>query len=192
MNRDEPAFRLDKLGPYSYFPSNSRFSEQYVIGYLFRKLRAFLLPERVSDESIDLDDPVEVLSRLYNHLTNLAHQLDKHAESAPYPHVSDQLHRLANEKRQSAALVKDKIESLRGWVKENSAELASGRNHWERVTKDLKDQKNLEDFLLVQEARLVHSPDLAELLRRLAVGEQAHRKILEEMAARADPQAHQT
>ncbi|HET8563605.1 MAG TPA: hypothetical protein VFM35_07025 [Candidatus Binatia bacterium] len=139
-----------------------------------------------------MDDPVQILGRLYNHLTNLADQLETHAESAPYPHVSDRLRRIANEKRQSAALVKDKIESLRGWVNEYKAVLASGKNHWERVTKDLRDQKDLEDFLLVQEARLVHSPDVAQLLRRLAIGEQAHRKILEELAVRADPQAHQT
>jgi len=152
------------------------------------------LPEATNDGYIGYsNDPVEILIWLYNHLTNLADQLHKHAESAPYPHVSDQLRRIADEKRQSAVLVNNKNESLRGWINESKANLASGRNHWERVTKDLQDQKTLENFLSVQGARLAQeSPDIAQLLRRIAIVEQAHRKILEELAARADPQAHQT
>ena len=165
-----------------------------MIAQIVRKLREFFLPEATNDGYMGYsNEPVELLIWLYNRLTNLADQLQKHAESAPYPHVSDGLRRMADEKQRSAVLVKDKIESLRGWVKESKAGLASGRNHWERVTKDLQDQRALESFLSIKEARLVQdSPDIAQLLRRIAITERAHRKILEELVARADPQAHQT
>lgn len=137
---------------------------------------------------------LNVLLASYYRLSRLARQLEEYAARAPYPHVAERLRRLSSEKQRSAHLLKGKIESLNGEINTDAPpESSAGKNHWERMTQGLKQQKDLEDFLTVHSMRLAEeAPQIADLLGNLVTMEAGHRRILQELAARADPQADQT
>jgi hypothetical protein len=136
--------------------------------------------------------PVEALTAIYSRLTQLAGQLEDHADCAPYPYVASRLRQIAREKQNNAASIKQHIERRGGWVTEVSIVPASGKNHWQRMMRDLNDQRELEHFLYLCEPRLTRdSPELVDLLQRLTVSEAAHRAALIQLLAAADPQAPQ-
>lgn len=152
-----------------------------------------LLPETMEDKSLRSRDPIQLLVSVHQRLVQLAAQIEAHAGSAPYPYVADRLRQIAREKQDAA-------DELKEWLQRRGEPLGAvsisqppGKNHWERVMRDLKDQTEFQDLLSLNESRIsAVSPELAEFLRQLKIGQAAHRKALMKLVAVADPQATQT
>ncbi len=160
---------------------------------LLRTVLEILVPERMEDSPARFLTSVEALTTIYSSLIQLAGQIEAHADSAPYPHVASRLRQIAREKENNAATLKQRIQRLGGWVGEASPMPISGKNHWQRLMKDLDRQRELEYLLSIHEPRLItESPELAETLRQLRAGEATHRRALMQLVAVADPQASQT
>ncbi len=141
----------------------------------------------------ELIDVVDILIKHCQNLIRLAKQITAHAERAPYPHVAQLLRQISLEQQNSANALKEKILYLGGNPQEANLELRSGKNHWARILQDIKDQKELENQLSADAFRLaLESPEITDLLRRIVAGEVVHRETLQDLVARADPQANQT
>ena len=160
---------------------------------LLKKIQARLRPASVTNGKSEDLDPIEIVKASFQDLRALAEQLNGHAAVAPYPHIAQRLRQIAAEKRSTANLLRDKILPLGGRLEELPLEIKSGKNHWERMVQDLKDQKELETSLLEQAALLVEkAPQICALLREVATAQLPHREALLDLIARADPQAEQT
>ena len=129
----------------------------------------------------------------YAELLRLAGQIRAHGALAPYAYVRDQLSQMAQGKEERAALLRAKVAPLGDIGADQAAEPYVGRNHWERMVRDLEEQRDLEDQLV---SDLIFaeekSPEIGELLREIIAGERADREVLAEMLAKADPQATQS
>ena len=160
---------------------------------LFKKVQAIFKPASTQNGKPKVLDPIEILKESHYALCSLAGQINSHAERAPYPHVAQQLRQIAAEKRLSANLLRDKILSLAERLEDTPSDIKSGKNHWERMVQDLRDQKALENGFLERAALLdEQAPELAELLRDLVVSQRSHKETLLDLITRADPQAEQT
>lgn len=133
------------------------------------------------------------LKSCYQKLLCLADQIDTHAEKAPYPHVTEYLRKLAQEKRESAKILRQRIAYLLTDADEPKPTIKSGINHWERMVQDLADQKDLEvSFLQLADLLGEERPEISSLLRELVAAQAPHKERLLDLIARADPQAYQT
>ena len=164
-----------------------------MLHYLFKKLEELLLPERRIDDGAQYLEPVDMLRLIHERISQLAQQIESHAELAPYPQVAERLRRIAAEKRDSGNRLKQIIENLHGSVTEGSQRSATGKNHWQRLIRDLEDQKGLDDLLSRYEFIVTRQvPEVADFLRELKTLNEAHRRSLTQLIAVADPQATQT
>lgn len=164
-----------------------------MLAKLLKTVKTILLPENLADDGLRSMNSVQAMMAVYRRLAQLAAQIEAHADGAPYPHVAQRLRQMASEKETSAAQVKEWIERRGAWVGDVSLSRAPAPNHWQRMMRDLNDQRALEDVLLLQEPRLsAESLELAELIRRLKASQAVHRDALTRLAAVADPQATQT
>jgi hypothetical protein len=158
---------------------------------VFEKLRSILRTETREDGPIKPKNPHEILKASYHDLCRLAEQIDEHAQKAPYPHTTRRLSAIAAEKRSIAARLKDKMLSLGVRPEESKFDLKAGKNHWERIAKDIEDQRTLENqfqeyaVLLAEEA-----PEISDLLKTMTAEQTQHREALLDLLARADPQAN--
>ncbi len=159
---------------------------------LDRLQKLFRAPSKGNGNS-EPSDVVAILNEDYQILNRLARQIISHAERAPYPFVAQLLQRIALEKQKSAGALKSKILHLGGKPEESDLKLHSGKNHWARIAQDIKDQKELEVRLIENASLLaVESPEITDLLRQIVSGEISHRETLQDLGARADPQADQS
>lgn len=164
-----------------------------MLHYLFKKLEELLLPERQSDDGAQYLEPVDVLRLIHQRVSQLAQQIESHAELAPYPQVAERLRRIASEKRDSGNRLKQIIEKLHGAITEGSQPSTTGKNHWQRLIRDLEDQKALDDLLSRYEFIVTRQvPELADFLQELKTIHETHRRSLTQLTAVADPQASQT
>ena len=160
---------------------------------LREKLKALFRLKTQGDRTSSTHDPVEILQLSYRDLLRLARQIDVHADQAPYPHVAQLLRRMASEKRQRAETLKEKILSLGGDTGDGDLEIRLGKNHWERVSIDIEDQRLLERQFLERASLLAEkAPEVSSLLQQIVTAELPHREIFLDLLARADPQADQT
>ncbi|MGH7828561.1 MAG: hypothetical protein ACREP8_00140 [Candidatus Binatia bacterium] len=160
---------------------------------LGEKLMTLLGVKRDGNRTSRTDDPVEILRLSYHDLSRLARQIDAHADRAPYPHVAERLRRIASEKRERAEALRRKMVSFGGRPDDGYLEIRMGKNHWERLGRDVDDQRRLESQFLERASLLVeNAPEVAGFLQEIATAEHPHREILVDLLARADPQAHQT
>lgn len=165
-----------------------------MIGFLLKKLQELLLPERNTDNLSRPMTTADLLVSLCERISQLAEQLEAHAEQAPYPQVTDRLRAIADEKRSIANLLKQFSGNAQGSIRGalNRPPVA-GKNHWERLICDLEDQRALDDFLARHQATLVQQvPGTADLFERIKTTHDAHRRSLLKMVAVADPQANQS
>lgn len=164
-----------------------------MIRALWKKLQATLEKASTTNGRSKSLSPVEVLQTGYRELRRLAAQIQTHAERAPYPQVAQRLRQIALEKRNAAMTLNEKIPSAGRLAEESDAELKSGKNHWERMGRDLEDQKTLDSFFEEQAARLAEqAPDISRLLEEILAGQTSHREAFLDLIARADPQAYQS
>lgn len=134
-----------------------------------------------------------VLAENYRDLAHLAKQLRLHAERAPYAFVADRLRQLAAEKEKSVAVLGEAIERLGGRATSIDASVPSGKNHWERLSRDVDEQKQIEARMLEHAGFLaLDAPDQSELLYSLFAVEKRHAHVLSDLLAKADPQAELT
>ena len=160
---------------------------------LQEKLKALLGLTTRGNQAPRIHDPVETLRLSYHDLLRLAQQIDAHAERAPYPHVAQRLRRIAAEKRQSAQALREKLVTWGGEPEAQPLEINSGKNHWERINRDMEDQKLLESQLLERASLLAeHAPEVGNLLQQAVAAGLSHKETLLDLVARADPQAEQT
>lgn len=156
-------------------------------------MRAIFTPLSKGNRTAELHDPVEILKTSYRDLYRLAEQINNHAERAPYPYMAQRLRQIAAEKRTIANALRVKISTLWETAQEPELDPISGKNHWERISRDINDQKLLETRLLEQAIRLAdEAPEISELLNRTVVAQRSHIEILLDLVARADPQANQS
>ena len=164
-----------------------------MLRYLLKKLGELLLPERSSGDGARSMEPVDVFLLVYQQISRLVQQIETHAELAPYPQVAEQLRRLAAEKRDINNRLKEIIENLHGSIREQSQPLAIGKNHWQRLIRDLEDQEALDDLLSRYEFTLIRQTSgVGEFLHDLKGIHDRHRKSLVQLIAVADPQANQS
>jgi hypothetical protein len=164
-----------------------------VIVELLKKMRAIFNPASRENGKPGLFDPLQILQVGYHDLCRLAEQIHSHAERAPYPHVANRLRQIATEKRVSASALREKILNLGGRAEEPKLNLKSGKNHWERMVRDLEDQKALENDLSERAFRLAEeAPELSDLLKEIVAVQLPHKDALLDLIARADPQADQS
>ena len=160
---------------------------------ILNRLQKFFSRHLKGNGDRELIDVVNILIEHRQNLIRLAKQITVHAERAPYPHVAQHLRQISLEQQNSANALKEKILYLGGNPQEANLELRSGKNHWARILQDIKDQKELENQLSADASRLaLESPEITDLLRRIVAGEVVHRETLQDLVARADPQANQT
>ena len=161
--------------------------------YLFKKLEELLLPERQTNNGARYLEPVDALRLIYQRIFQLAQQIESHAETAPYPQVAERLRRIANEKWNSGNRLKQIIEKLHGSIPEQLQFSGTGKNHWQRLIRDLEDQKELDDLLSRYEFALSRQlPEITDFLQGLKTMDDSHRQSLTQLIAVADPQAAQT
>lgn len=159
---------------------------------LMKRLAGLLLGQPQGNGKIDAD-PISALTASYREELSLAHQIDAHAEKAPYPHVARRMRRMADEKRNAAGLLKEKLMSFHIGPEQPPWEVRTGRNHWERIRQDIEDQKALEDRLFRRALHLAETaPEISDLLGKIAAQDSSHREELMDLIARADPQAYQS
>jgi len=157
-----------------------------------KKLKDFFFPDRGNDNYSRSAAPVDSLLGAYELISKLASQIESHAGRAPYPHVAQQLRRIAAEKHDSARRIKSMIEDLGEQMEPIASEPAPGKNHWERLNVDLQNQRMLDNFLLGLDSNAGEIPQLAEILQELKIDQKSHRRSLSNLLALADPQANQT
>jgi hypothetical protein len=161
--------------------------------YLFKKLEELLLPERTTDDGRGVLGPMDAVQLIHERNSQLAQQIEFHAQLAPYPQVAERLRRIASEKLAIGNRLKDIIEHLHGSIAERTQAVAGGKNHWQRLIKDLEDQNALDDLVSRYEFSLSRQfPELANFLGDLKTLHQTHRRSLTQLVAVADPQATQT
>ena len=164
-----------------------------MLRYLFQKLEELLLPERTSNDGARHLEPMDVLQLIYQRISRLAKQIESNAELAPYPQVAERLRRIASEKRDIANRLREAIPSVQGPIRDGSQGSATGKNHWQRLIRDLEDQKALDDLLSRYEFTLTRQvPEVADLVQELKRIHETHRRSLTQLIAVADPQATQT
>jgi hypothetical protein len=161
--------------------------------YLYRKIEELLLPERQTNGTRYLE-PMDALRLIYHRIFQLAEQIESHAELAPYPQVAEHLRRIADEKRDTTNRLKQIIEAFHGSITEEELQLpATGKNHWQRLNRDLEDQRKLDDLLSRYEFPVSRQfPQVSDFFRELKAIHEAHRRSLAQLTAAADPQATQT
>lgn len=164
-----------------------------MLHYLAKKIQQWLLPEWQTNGTRYLE-PAEALRLIYVEILQLARQIESHAEFAPYPQVAARLRRIAGQKQEIAERLKRIIEVLPGSVpEENSTLPATGKNHWQRLVRDLEDQRRLDDLLSRYELPISQRlPQVSAILGELKTVDEAHRRLLGQLIAVADPQATQT
>jgi hypothetical protein len=162
-----------------------------MFGYLFKKIEELLLPERTNKDGVR--EPVDMLQLIYQRISQLAKQIGSHAQLAPYPQVADRLRQIAEDKQGMANRLKKIIESRHGSIAEETDSAASGKNHWQRLIRDLEDQNALDDLLFRYEFMLTREvPEVTDFLQELKATHETHRRSLTQLIAVADPQATQT
>ncbi len=156
---------------------------------LIKKLGAILKPQVINKKAFDSR---EFLREVFRDLSCLAEQIHTHAEMAPYPNIAQRLRQIAMEKRETVNTMKEKISGLLVPIDESQLNLRSGKNHWERMVRDLEDQKTLENKLVIRAASLAdEAPELSDLLKGIKAGQLSHKDTLLDLVVRADPQADQ-
>jgi hypothetical protein len=148
-------------------------------------------------ETIVADEILDGLLADYIAEAKLAKQLRDHAALAPYPQAAERLNVLAAAEEAQAERLRREIigrggnDRLAGAAKalaDGSAK--SARNHWARMVLDLDEDRAAGKRYLEQAIRWEdHDAALGDLLHELQREEQRHRHALQDLAARADPQA---
>ena len=160
---------------------------------LLKTLGRLLVPGRVNDNRTRYAEPLEALLLVYQQNGHLAEQIESHAALAPYSQVAERLRQIADEKRDLGNRLRKMIENLHGPIREAAQPPATGKNHWQRLNRDLEDQRALDDLVARYEFTLIPEiPGGSALLDEIKRIHDRHRQSLVRLVVVADPQASQT
>lgn len=131
------------------------------------------------------------LQTLHAEYRRLSHQLESHAEVAPYPHVGDRLQEILQAEDANARRVQERLAALGRHLREEGVgQIRGGRNSWERLVVTLEDYRALLRRLSALWVRWDDEhPEDAALVRNLRDSAVEHREALVDLVARADPHA---
>jgi rubrerythrin len=116
-----------------------------------------------------------------------AAQLRAHAERVPYPQAAAALRQLADAEDRHAQALSEQIRVLGGSLRSVVPTIYEGLSHWERMAEDFRMADNKRRRYLQQAVHWeVEYPREAELLTRIAAEESANRRLLEDLASKAD------
>lgn len=159
---------------------------------LAQRILAKFKPGAVGNSQDRGADPEHALARSYQNLLRLAAQIESHGEKAPYPHVALQLRQIAREKHEIAEMMKHRLVGAREPAAGIDAAIRSGKNHWERMVRDLEDHKSLDEELSrVADLWAERNPETTRLVREIIALQRPHKDKLLDLIVRADPQAYQ-
>jgi len=138
-------------------------------------------------------DPGLLLPELlknYRAEKQLQKQILAHADSSPNPSSGEQLRTAAEEQEKIAERLEGKISDLGGTYEEGKSVPKGGRNHWERVVRDLEASQRLTQRY--NEQAIYWDPDIPEVTTFfLSLEKDKHvlNAFLRDIALRADPHA---
>ena len=116
-----------------------------------------------------------------------AAQLRAHAERVPYPQAAVTLRQIAAAEDRHAQALSEQIRVLGGSPQGVVPTIYEGLNHWERMAEDFRTANNKRRRYLEQAVHWdIEYPREAELLSRIAAEESANRRLLEDLASKAD------
>jgi chromosome segregation ATPase len=133
---------------------------------------------------------LEILSEEYVEKSENVMKLRDYAARMTYPQFRDNLLRIADEEQGYVDWLAEHITAAGGNIPRISFSPKPGKNDWERLLIALeKKKRQVSDRIdrLVQLQR-VH-PEIGEELRRMRQEEEIHRREIQAMAMRSDPQA---
>ncbi|MBI2192766.1 MAG: hypothetical protein HYU36_12355 [Planctomycetes bacterium] len=131
---------------------------------------------------------MEALRRGYALEHGLACQLQEHARMAVYQEFRARVQDLAQRHETNAGILLTKIREMGESTPAFPSSPQRGRNHWERMSFDLEEVKNLASAYLEMSGRIDRG-DVRELLERLRADAEASEGDLFHLVARADPYA---
>src|SRR5690242_6814977 len=152
-------------------------------GRILDSLREYLNPDKQKDL-------LETLSQEYIEKSENVLKLTDYAATMVYPQFRDKLLRIANEERDYVHRLAKHITALGGEFAQTNFSPRPGKNAWERLLTALeKKQRHASDRIarLVQLERI--DPKFGEELRRMRQEEEIHRREIQAMMMRSDPQA---
>jgi hypothetical protein len=118
-------------------------------------------------------------------------QLRTHAQSVPYPSLTQSLVALADQHDAHALLLQGEIERLGGTVgRPTSFTARAGRNYWERLTFDLDDLRlKSKQYIELGQHWDIEYPEAAAVFSRLARETGTMGRAVRDLIARSDPHA---
>jgi rubrerythrin len=133
---------------------------------------------------------LEILSEEYIEKSENVVKLTEYAAQMTYPQFRDNLLRIANEEQGYIGWLAEHITASGGDIPQVSFSPRPGKNDWERLLTALeKKKRHVSDRIdrLVQLQRI--EPKIGEELRRMRQEEEIHRREIQAMMMRSDPQA---
>jgi hypothetical protein len=160
-------------------------------------------------QAVDSDAEMSVLARLralgtrprdrlrrelrgtYLETLRVARQLRAHADHVPYPALTDDLHRLADQADRHAAALAEELRAVAGDTDRHAGTaLHGGHNHWARLAADLGDLEALHRRYTELALRWdVEFPAAAVTLTELQRGTARMKVAVRALIARSDPHA---
>lgn len=131
------------------------------------------------------------LRGVYLETLRVARQLRAHADHVPYPPLTDELQRLADQADRHAAALAEELRGIAGDTDRHAGiALHGGHNHWARLAADLADLEALHRRYTELAFRWdVEFPTTAMTLTELQRGTARMEAAVRALVARSDPHA---
>jgi len=131
------------------------------------------------------------LRAVYLDERRVANQLRRHGAQVPYPALTEEFQRLADQADHHAARLANELRLVAGNTDPSDATPShDGRNHWERLTVDLADLESLQHRYTDLAVHWgLDFPAVAATLGELAHETAAMAREVRNMLARSDPHA---
>jgi rubrerythrin len=131
-----------------------------------------------------------LLREAYRRQSENVANFTQHAEQMYYPHLREQLLRIAGEEQSHVRWLEDKISALGGDVPHPLPSPRCGANTWENLRLDLEEERK-DDEAFLSGLRLAERFDheITEGLSRLRHDERKHREQLLDLLQKSEPDA---
>ena len=133
---------------------------------------------------------LEILSQEYFEEAQNAYQFTEHARQMKYPQFRERLLCIAAEEQNHVEWLREKIFALGGMVPLISFTLEKGKNSWESLMLDLKEEKRcITDLTERINTAAKFNEGVAIVLRRIYEDEKNHREEIMDMLMKSDAYA---
>lgn len=136
-------------------------------------------------------DVADELEKVYAQLRGLAHLLERQADRAPYPFITERLEALGAGEEECARAVAERLARLGRHAEDGEAQPdVRGRNCWERLVRLQDAYRELLRQLKVLVVRWEDEhPEESQLLTVVRDRAAANRAVVGDLLARSDPHA---